>query len=94
MFLGISLPYGERVRSHAVKKKQIMEDSAAVTAIIVKGSQLSANDSSTYRHFFPFLILPFSQTLYLHIPVSRHSLVNGRGHLKLKLDFSFVFALS
>ena len=29
---------------------------------------------------FQIPILPPSQTLYLHIPVSRHSLVSGRGH--------------
>ena len=40
------------------------------------------------------VILP-SQTLYLHIPVSGHSLVSGRGHFwKWKLDFSFVYTLS
>ena len=29
---------------------------------------------------FQIPVLPPSQTLYLHIPVSGHSLVGGRGH--------------
>ena len=44
---------------------------------------------------FQIPVLPPSQSLYLHIPVSGHCLVSGRGHSwKWKLDFSFVYALS
>ena len=38
---------------------------------------------------FQIPLLPPSQTLYLHIPVSRYSLLSGRGHLKMKIAFFF-----
>ena len=59
-------------------------------------SQLSANGHSpSYGRFFKSPFYSPSQTLYLNIPISGHSLVIGHGHFrKYKLDFSFACALS
>ena len=78
---------------------QIFRTGSMNCAIPVEGfictiNSLLMNNLVCSQLFLQTLFSPLSQTLFLPIPVSWHSLVNGCRHFwKWKLDCSFVYPL-